>query len=129
MGEKQMNIETVNLVNKYTLSMADKVEIKGENFDEEAKGKKIIIDDASSIQRIISNLKSVKKSPLCDCKPRFKLLFYKQKEIILILGFQNYEEHYYLRYNNEEQFIPNEDFFIFLNSIINYKGGGSSEYN
>ena len=118
MGEAIMKEEKIDLIEKFKLYAIDKIEIKGESFDKEVKGKIFIVAEKSKVEKIINNIKFVNKSSLCDCRPRFKILFYNQEQIVLDLGFQNYENHYYLRYRNDEQFIPSKDLFDYLNNIV-----------
>jgi hypothetical protein len=116
-----MKNESVNLVERFNLYEIDKIEIKGEDFDKEVREKIFILDKKPEIDKLIEGLKSVENQPLCDCKPRFRLLLYKQEQLILDLGFQNYDDHYYLRYKNEEQFVPDKEFLESLNNLIKYK--------
>lgn len=117
----RMEKDLVNLVAKFNLDGIDRIKIRGEDFDKEVKGKVFIVDKKPEIDKIVNSLRSVKSQPLCDCKPRFKLLLYNQGQFILDLGFQNYDDHYYLRYKNEEQFVPDKEFLEFLNNLIESK--------
>lgn len=105
----------INLVTKYSLYNTSKIIIyKNLNANElicEIEDKKIIDD-------LMIQLQAVERVGLCDCRPEYTLVFIGPDYQELVFGYQNYPDHFYLRYSGqdrEEQYLPSKEFYNLLN--------------
>lgn len=122
--------ENINLSEIYGLKNTTKIIIK-QSIRIKKDPKRVIIENTGTISAIINNLRDVKLSSLCDCLPSHIIVFFKGNNEIFQIGYMNYgkaRDHKYLRYKNEEQYIPNDEFFDIIEEILK-KSDLCSNYN